>query len=140
MKVKPAAAPAVALPNYKRYKLLIVIGMWVFSLLQTLVLNEYFFRSGERIPLPISVLLMAVYGFGLILWSQADCRERQTELGKGWMALMLLLTVFAFFGYLLRSRGFGKGMVAVLTTILIILVAGVADNVLTAAILSAVRT
>jgi hypothetical protein len=117
---------------------LIVIGIWVFSLVQTLVLNEYFFRSGQRIPLLISVLLMAVYGFGLILWSQADCRDRQAELGKGWMILMLLFTVLAFFAYLLTSRGFGKGMVAILATILIILVAGVVDKILSAAILSAV--
>jgi hypothetical protein len=138
MKVEIAAAPAVASNNYKTYKLLIVIGIWVFSLLQTLVLSEYFFRSGRQIPLLISVLLMAVYGFGLILWSQADCRERQAELGKDWMILMLIFTVFGFFGYLLRSRGFGKGMVAILTSILIILVASVADKVLAAAILSAV--
>ena len=138
MKVEIAAAPAVASNNYKTYKLLIVIGIWVFSLLQTLVLSEYFFRSGRQIPLLISVLLMAVYGFGLILWSQADCRERQAELGKDWMILMLIFTVFGFFGYFLRSRGFGKGMVAILTSILIILVASVADKVLAAAILSAV--
>ena len=140
MKVGSAAAPDVASHNYKRYKLLIVAGIWVFSLLQTLVFNEYYFQNGRRIPLLLSLLLVAGYGFALILWSRADCGERGTELGKDWMIMMLLFTVFGFFGYLLRSRGFGKGMVAILTTILFILVATIVDKVLAAAILSAVGT
>jgi hypothetical protein len=138
MKVGSADPPTVASHNYKRNKLLIVVGIWVFSLLQTLVFNEYYFRNGRQIPLLLSVLLIAAYGFALMLWSRADCRERGTELGKDWMSLMLLFSVFGFFGYLLRSRGFGKGTVAILTTILFSLVATIVDKVLAAAILSAV--
>ena len=121
---------------YRRKKLIIVLTLWVFALVITFLTQQYYLSSrGWRIGI-LSLSLIG-YGLGLNLWSSIDSKQRGTKLGNDWKILIMILGIFGFFGYLLRSRGFGGGVLAILTTILIVLVASVLDKVLLAVILAA---
>jgi len=61
----------------------------------------------------IELLALLVINFSFIFWVSADVRERGTELGKNWSYVFVFFGYLAIFPYLLRTRGFARGSLAI---------------------------
>src|SRR3982751_5003923 len=94
--------------EYRQRRRRMVIAAAIFSALLA-PLTVFFDKGGAQ-----SRLLDFVYviGFGIMIlgWCHYDSLERGKPLGSGFRILVVLFGVLALFVYLMKSRGFKKGL------------------------------
>jgi len=64
------------------------------------------------------IFLASAIGYGILIlsWCKADSQERGDELSSGWTPMLVVFGWLALIAYLFKSRGFAKGLLAVLYT------------------------
>ena len=116
---------------YSRNKrIIIVIG--ILLLVITSPLNLFIDEKSLQI-----IDFLTVVGFNIIIfsWCHYDSLERNEPFAAGWRLLIILLGIFALFIYLVKTRGFKQGLIAVGKTILIFVVAIITAGITTALIM-----
>ncbi len=94
--------------DYRRVKRRVLLTSAAFAFL----LGPFWVLYDEGSLQSRLVDLAMILGSGLLIlgWCYYDSLERGRSLGTGFRLLVVLLGVFALFIYLLRSRGFGRGL------------------------------
>lgn len=102
--------------SYKQRKrrILIVLGIaQIIATTATLFLGRYEVASGL-----ISIFSAVGWAVGILLWVKVDSDERGAEVSSGFRIALIILGIFAFSYYLIKTRGFVGGLKAIGWTLL----------------------
>lgn len=114
--MKEAGIPHICL-GYQQRKRRILIAAAIFSVLiaPPLIL----FDDGTAQARLFDLITISGYGILVLGWCYYDSLERDEPLGTGFRVLIVLLGVLPLFIYLIKSRGFKRGLLSIVIALLI---------------------
>jgi hypothetical protein len=91
-----------------------ILGGWIAWSLVMDVVQALLLRVVSQEMLLI-LFVIAAFGYGVLLlaWCRADSDERGEELSSGWKFMLVLLGFLTFIAYLFKTRGFVRGLLAI---------------------------
>jgi hypothetical protein len=116
---------------YSRNKRIVIIT-GILLLVLTSPLTLFFDEKNLQI---VDILTIIAVNLVFFAWCHYDSLERNETLGAGWRLLIIFLGIFAVFIYLLKTRGFKQGLIAIGKTLLIVFAAIIGTVITTTLVL-----
>ncbi len=105
--------------EYSRNKRNVVIALILLYILTSPL--ELFFDARNPIYQILNFLVIVGGNVLVFAWCHIDSRERNQPLSANWRLIIMFFGVLALLIYLLKTRGFKQGLIAIGKTFLILL-------------------